>query len=193
MRENACTPPLTGFLKGEKGFTLIELIIVVAIGAILGATAVPDFLGLSDRARLKSAARDVASAMQQARISAIRNATAWAIDFDVASGQYRILSSDGGDGTWGDGNEPVYKTIALPGDATVAFGTDYADRPGEPNPGATDGVSFTDNRVVFGTDGTSITGTVYLKNDDGDSFAVGASSIAGSIKLWRNYGSGWGV
>ncbi len=46
----------------EKGFTLIELIIVIVILGILSGVAVPRFSGLSDSARL-SAARGVGGAM----------------------------------------------------------------------------------------------------------------------------------
>ncbi len=37
--------------KNRKGFTLIELIVVVAIIAILAAIAVPQFLGMQDKAK----------------------------------------------------------------------------------------------------------------------------------------------
>ncbi len=46
----------------EKGFTLIELIIVIVILGIIAGVAIPKFVGLSDQAR-KSAAKGVAAAM----------------------------------------------------------------------------------------------------------------------------------
>ena len=46
--------------KNKNGFTLIELIIVIAIMAILGAIAIPNFLNTSNKARLKA---DIQSAI----------------------------------------------------------------------------------------------------------------------------------
>jgi MSHA pilin protein MshA len=48
--------------KNEKGFTLIELIIVIVILGIIAGVAVPKFIGLSSSARV-SAARGVGGAI----------------------------------------------------------------------------------------------------------------------------------
>lgn len=45
---------LKGILKKNKGVTLIEVLIVLAIIAIIGAIILPNFIGGTDRARLRS-------------------------------------------------------------------------------------------------------------------------------------------
>ena len=48
--------------KNEKGFTLIELIVVIAIIAILAAVVVPNIFSLTDKAK-ESSAKALASAV----------------------------------------------------------------------------------------------------------------------------------
>ena len=49
-------------VKSEKGFTLIELVMVIVIIGIISAVAIPKFVGLSTSARL-SAARGIGAAL----------------------------------------------------------------------------------------------------------------------------------
>ena len=48
-------------MKSERGFTLIELVVVIVLLAILGAVMVPRFVNLSDEARTAKARGTVAS------------------------------------------------------------------------------------------------------------------------------------
>ena len=55
------------YIKGEKGFTLIEIIAVLLLLGVLAAVAVPKFIDLQEDARQKAA--ESAIAETQARLS----------------------------------------------------------------------------------------------------------------------------
>lgn len=175
----------------NKGVTLVEMIIVIAIMAITLGTAYTMMGGQSARAQLKSDARDLAGYMKLARTGAIRDGRAWAIKFDTSNRRYMIYRDSGesvGSEDWDDGDETIYRTVNL---ATgVDFGSAQDKRPGASTL-PDDGVSFLPDRVDFNRNGTSMSGTVYLSIGSGETFAVGSLSTTGRVKVWSNYGSGW--
>ena len=72
------------------GFSLLELIIVIAIVAILAAVAVPRYGKASQRYRTEMAARKVIADLNYARRRASISSTAQSIDFDALNEQYEI-------------------------------------------------------------------------------------------------------
>jgi prepilin-type N-terminal cleavage/methylation domain-containing protein len=58
--------------RRAQGFTLIELVVTVAVMAILMVVAVPSFMEFRQRTALKGAAEQLVSAWDQARFEALR-------------------------------------------------------------------------------------------------------------------------
>ena len=66
---------LNNKLSNKKGFTLMEMLIVVAIIAVLVAIAIPTFSGQLERANQATDAANVRAAYAEAMVNAISNGT----------------------------------------------------------------------------------------------------------------------
>ena len=65
----------------SRGFTIIELMVVMGVFAILTAIAVPQFTALQPKFRLDGAARQVFSELMSARAKAVNENTTYTVTF----------------------------------------------------------------------------------------------------------------
>lgn len=89
--------------KNNKGLTLTELLIAIAVLAILTGIAVPQFRTLMNGYRLNGAARQVMGDLMWARMQAVKQNNEFKIFF-LNDHEYKILDDDDDDGT-ADGGE----------------------------------------------------------------------------------------
>merc|ERR1712065_93207 len=70
----------------EKGFTLVELMIVIVIVGILSAVALPNFLNQTDKAKSTEATTKITSLLKQASAEALGGTTTTALATMNAAG-----------------------------------------------------------------------------------------------------------
>jgi prepilin-type N-terminal cleavage/methylation domain-containing protein len=68
-------------LSESRGFTLAEILVAVAVFAILAAIAVPQFIAFRPASRLNGAARQVYSELMWARSKAVNDNSAYVVTF----------------------------------------------------------------------------------------------------------------
>lgn len=162
--------------RGYSGFTMLELMVACAIILILSTISIAGFSSWLPGYRLKSAARDLYSNMQQVKMTAIKQQANSVITYSIAPHQYQYTLSG------------VSKTVVL---SDYGSGIGFAGPAGfsTPNP------PYDQAIITFNSRGmcTGSVGYAYLSNEGQTAhYRVGAVST-GVIKLerWSDADSLW--
>jgi len=183
-------------MRNQSGFTVMELLTVVAIIGVMAGMAIASGIEWLPKHRLKSATNDLFSNMQRAKMAAIKDRSDRAIVFDasVSPGRYAICSDDGDDDTWdggfSGGDDPGIDTQVVnlvDYRSAIDFGHGNATSPKGSVFGAD--VTYT---VVFNAAGfiDPPSRYIYLENKDGDTYCVGGLT-SGVINTFRWASGGW--
>jgi prepilin-type N-terminal cleavage/methylation domain-containing protein len=164
--------------RGNDGFTLTELLVVIAILAIATVITVPAMSDWVPRFQHRAAARDLRSALQQAKMTAVRDYDTWRVSFDTAANTYFLVAPDGTASrtvsldSYGHGIRFIDSTAHSCGSASSNWNNDPISQ-----------AAF----LSFTARGFGNSRSVYLESGSRDScFALTATST-GAIRL-RRYG-----
>jgi type IV fimbrial biogenesis protein FimT len=95
---------------GKRGFTLVEMMIVIAVLAIIAAIAAPNFQTYMAQRRLNGAARLVMTDLMDARMKAVSENNQFKVFF-LDTHQYKVLDDENNNGTEDTGETSVTKDI----------------------------------------------------------------------------------
>jgi type IV fimbrial biogenesis protein FimT len=168
------------------------MIVVICIIAILAAIAIPAFAVWLPNYRLKSAARDLYSNLQLAKLGAVKENKSWAVVFDQGNDRYYIVSDDGANDTWdGPVDDTIERTVDLANYEDIYFGHGTANKDIDDDPFSADDVVYgASDVVVFNSRGTCNSGYVYLANQKNTTYGIGTRA-SGVILLRKWSGSDW--
>ncbi len=184
---------LRHLLKPQKGFTLIETIMVLAVLGIIMAIATPSFSKWKEKHQINGQAQKVYFDLMLARTSAVKNNNIVRVTFNTTSHTYTIHDDTNDDGIQ-DSGETV-KSAALENDINFAYNTGIIDI--DENT-VTAPASFGGSQTVtFDSRGqASASGSVFLlhTNDIANTSNDRARSISvlqatGAVDYWTYDGS----
>jgi prepilin-type N-terminal cleavage/methylation domain-containing protein len=89
-------PPVISLPTKSKGFTLIEMLIVVTIVSTLSTIAIPQLMTAVKSYRLASAVAAATGAIQSTRYLAIMHGYPYQLTFNANSGTYQVASEPPG-------------------------------------------------------------------------------------------------
>jgi len=179
-------------LPAPNGFSLPEMLVVIAIISVLALLAVPAFSSLYEECCVKVAVTEIAGMIKEAKQNALIDGKCYAVGFIPATGKVSLISGRGPDGNWNTGDDPVMRSFRLTDKGGgLRFG--YGGHGPLTGLAATeDGVTFqTNNTLVCNPDLTGNAGTVYVVSRCGAAMALTMNSRDFGWTLWRWSGRKW--
>jgi len=167
-------------MQKTSGFTLMELMVTIAIIAVVSAIAVPNFLAWVPKFKLGGASRDVLAVLQGTRVQAVKDNTNYTVQFNLGNESYVAFLDDGAgtpDTTPADGIPDGLGDGILDATETIVSQKVLPDGINIVN------TTLAGNQVIFDTQGVASTaGTITIANDRGASRLI-VLELAGSSRI----------
>lgn len=177
------------------GFTILELLFVVAIAGTLAAIAVPQSLRALDDFQTRSAARYLAQRIGSARFDAIKRSVTHGFRFTPSETDYIVTSVADGNRNGLRNAELVSgidRVLSEPERIDGHFpGVSFGLLDGVPDAdghaaGSADGVRIGTSRLLaVNADGTATSGTLYLRGRGRSQYAVRVLGITGRVRILK--------
>ncbi|MDJ0803077.1 MAG: GspH/FimT family protein [Desulfobacterales bacterium] len=144
-------------MERNKGFTVLELAVVVGIVAIVSAISIPAYLSWRDDSRARGAAAAMRADFERAKMRAIRENANVRVEFAADNVTYTVHTDLDSDNALDADEDIVARTILPPG---VTFSNNFGG----------DDMSFSSRGIPAA--GLSDAGTVTMRSTAGREYSV---------------------
>ena len=187
------------WLEAQRGFHLVEVVVVMAISALVLAWSVPPLLNLSRQLRVEMAAHELMGVLRTARATAVQHSANVGLKFYPSSGRrvsYVLYRDGDGDGVrTKDIEAGIDPPLSLPRElahfgSTAFFGFPPGPAPRDPgNPrrrlrNLDDPIRFNNSNLAsFSSLGGSTPGSLYLTDGHRELAVVRVFGRTGKVKV----------
>ena len=166
-------------MQKEAGFSLLELMVTIAILAILASVSLPGFIQWRASAQLSYAAQDIYSNFQKAKVEAARRNAYCTVIINANSFTFFI---DSNQNFTLDAGEAVISSIDLPDYAGVSLDASQGGGDGLTFASPANGIAFAPNGFPMNNTDTITSGSVFLINNDNEQARIEISP-AGNVRI----------
>jgi len=177
----------------EHGFSVIELIIVVAVIMVLAALSGKAMWSAVANYRMDTAAREIAGSVQMAKMKATARDARYQVLINTTAGTYRIQRLTAAGGTWE--LDPGTDDYTLP--SGVSFrATAAASAPTGHTAGPNTEMTFNTRGLLIQNVTTATASLVdsrcfYMESSAGARSAAVCTGVTGKTAVYRLTGSAW--
>lgn len=186
------SPHLHGRLCDQRGWTLMEMMVVTSIIAILAAIAIPQFSNIALQMRTNTAANELLDDIQFARVMSQRTGVPYYIspNFSGGTGVNYLVQRSAVPPAISPGSDPAVRTVNLgPKLAGVTFTQNGASTDCF---GAGAGAAVPSTLLVFNTRGLpSNASSYFVGSSDGRNTYVVSVTGAGRARLCHRVNGAW--
>ena len=156
-------------MQKTSGFTLMELMVTIAIISILSIIAIPNIIAWVPKFRIGGASRDVLAILKKTRIRAVKDNANCVLMFDTGNARYTAFLDDGAGTPANSGNGVLDGGERVLVQETLAVGIDIT------------ATTLPGDQAVFNTQGMAASGgTVTLTDARGNTRQITLELAGGS-------------
>jgi prepilin-type N-terminal cleavage/methylation domain-containing protein len=187
-------------MNRRRAYTLMELLLVLAIIVIASAAVAPSFRGVMRSTALKSAANEVRAALTKAHVLAMKSGRTQMFQYELGGSKYKIEPYIAGDD----------EIESVEGDPTGAFAGSTTSQQPAPEKTLPEGIKFTagdfaiesraerierevgttssggatfSRPILFFTDGSSVDAFVVIGNEHNSGIRIDLRGMTATLKV----------